>query len=88
MPLKPGQLDALANFTDWDCMARYIDDALPPIPPLPEGIDAIELLRNRRKFLIALSQGIIEYLKTHDQDSFQVNVAVTGSTGTGTVTIL
>jgi hypothetical protein len=88
MPLKPGQLDALANFIDPDCMARYIDDALPPIPPLPAGIDVIELLRNRRLFLIALSEGVIEYLKAHDQDSFQVNVAVAGSTGTGAVTIV
>jgi hypothetical protein len=64
MPLQPGALDGTGAFTSEDCMAKFIEDALPSKPELGQ--------RDRREFLIALSTGIIGYLKKHAQDSFVI----------------
>jgi hypothetical protein len=70
MPLNPGALDADAAFVDPDCMAKFIEDALPSKPDLGK--------RDRREFLIALSTGIIRYLQDHDDDSFVITLQPNG----------
>jgi hypothetical protein len=75
MPLNPGQIDGAGNYVDGDCMARFIEDNLPPAQ-LPDDPAAQAMVRTeKRRFLIGLSTGIIEYLKAHDQDSFKVAAA-------------
>jgi hypothetical protein len=64
MPLNPGALDQKGNFLNPDCMARFIEEALPSKPELGQ--------RDRREFLIALSTGIIRYLQDHDDDAFVI----------------
>jgi hypothetical protein len=64
MPLDPGALDPNGEFVNQDCMAKFIEDALPSKPELGK--------RDRREFLIALSAGIIRYLKDHDDDAFAI----------------
>lgn len=81
MALEPGVLDSSDNFINPDCMAKYIEDALPP-PPNPELGK-----HDRRQFLIAISTGIINYLKAHDHDSFSVNVPVASTNYIGTLDI-
>jgi hypothetical protein len=81
MALEPGILDSSDNFVNSDCMAKYIEDALPP-PPDPELGK-----HDRRQFLIAISTGIINYLKAHDHDSFSVNVTVSSTHYIGTLDI-
>lgn len=82
MTLQAGALDGFGNFIDPDCMARYMDDAMPePIDPTDPG------KKGRREFLIALSTGIIEYLKAHDDDSFRVGINQVGSNWQGTLEI-
>ena len=66
MPLTAGSLDDKGEFRDKDCMARFMDDALPNRPEFGK--------RERREMLIAISTGVIEYLKAHDSDSFAVTV--------------
>jgi hypothetical protein len=66
MALIAGQLDELGDFVNDDCMARFMEDALPNKPDFGR--------RERRELLIAISTGIIEYLKRHDTDSFAVVV--------------
>jgi len=91
MALTPGELDAIGNFMSQDCMARYIDDALNLVPmtvPGGDPLDPVMLLVHRRRVLIAISQGIIDYLKDRAQDSFLlVSVPVTGSVANGFVTL-
>ncbi|PYS84963.1 MAG: hypothetical protein DMF67_02945 [Acidobacteria bacterium] len=80
MALDPGALDAAGNFINPDSMAKYIEDALPPpSPPPADPSDPAFFAAEKRKFLIGLSTGIINYLKAHDADSFQITIAPTGS---------
>jgi hypothetical protein len=64
MALDPGALKDDGDFVSQDCMARFIEDALPSKPDLGK--------RERREFLIALSKGIIGYLREHDDDAFAI----------------
>jgi len=75
MPLNPGQIDGAGNYLDADCLARYIEINLPQGTLPGDPADPAFLLREKRRFLIGLSTGIIEYLKAHDADSFQVTVS-------------
>jgi hypothetical protein len=68
MPLEPGVLTDKGAFKSDDCMAKFIEDALPSKPELGQ--------RDRREFLIALSKGIIDYLKKHTQD-FEITLDAT-----------
>jgi hypothetical protein len=79
MTLKPGAIDDEGNFFDLDCMARCMEDALPP-PDDPEDSGKA----GRRQFFIAISTGVITYLEAHQNDSFVVHVGAT----TGTLEIL
>jgi hypothetical protein len=67
MPLDPGAIDSAGNFLNNDSMAKYMEDALPPSPDPEDSGRA-----GRREFLIAISTGVINYLKQHDRDSFRV----------------
>lgn len=67
--LKPGEIDANGIFLDPDAMAVYMDAALPPSPD-PDDSGKV----GRRQFLIAISTGVIEYLKAHQGDAFVVHV--------------
>ena len=82
MALEPGVLDSSDNFVNPDCMAKYIEDALPPLSDPELG------KHDRRQFLIAISTGIIKYLKAHDHDSFSVSVMVSNTNYIGTLDIL
>jgi hypothetical protein len=81
MALEPGVLDSSDNFVNPDCMAKYIEDALAPPDPNKGKHD-------RRQFLIALSEGIINYLKAHGGDSFSITVTATAGGYSATLTIL
>jgi hypothetical protein len=76
--LVAGSLNADGNFTSQDSMAAYIDNALTVQPEFAK--------RERREFLIAISTGIINYLKAHDGDSFTITVGGVHS-GTHTATL-
>lgn len=78
MALQPGQIDGAGNFLDEDCLASYIERHLPGDPLPGDPADPAFLRREKRRFLIGLSTGIIEYLKAHDLDSFQVTVSGAG----------
>ncbi len=74
MSLEAGQLLPGDEFANPDCMARYMEEALlalngPPPDPADSG------KRGRRLFFIAISTGVIDYLKQHDADSFLVRDA-------------
>jgi len=58
--LKPGAVDDDGNWLDLDVMARYMDDALPP-PDDPDDSGKA----GRRQFFIAISTGVIGYLRAH-----------------------
>lgn len=60
MSLQPGSLTVDGEFVDADCMARYMEDALPP-PAVSDDPGKA----GRRQFLIAISTGVIEYLRAH-----------------------
>jgi len=80
MALNPGALNAAGEYLDAENMARYIEDALPtPGPPPADPADPVYIRTEKRKFLIGLSTGIINYLKAHDADSFLVRVSPEGS---------
>jgi len=83
MALEAGALDGADNFINPDCMAKYIEDAMPP-PADPKDTGK----HGRRLFFIAISTGIINYLKDHDDDSFRVHLPSTVSSLTGTLEIL
>ncbi len=74
MALNPGQIDGIGNYLNADCLARYIEINLPQGPLPGDPTDPAFVVRERRRFLIGLATGIIEYLKAHDNDSFQVSV--------------
>jgi hypothetical protein len=81
MALQPGLLIG-DEFLDDDCMAKFMEEAMPePNDPEDSG------KKGRREFLIALSTGIINYLKEHDGDSFVVRVQDGGTTLEGTLEI-
>ena len=74
MGLKAGELDGNDNFKDADCMAKFMEDAMPePADPDDTG------KRGRREFLIAISEGVINYLHEHAGDSFVVDVKTESS---------
>ncbi len=80
MALEAGSVDSLGNYLSMDCMARYIEDALPPPPTSPlDPSDQAAMTREKRKFLIGLAKGIIDYLKAHDADSFEITLTPAGS---------
>ncbi len=75
MALNPGAIDGNGNFLDQDCMARYMEDALPaPADPDDSG------KTGRRQFLVAIATGVVDYLKAHQLDGFIVHFD--SSTGT------
>ena len=76
MPLNPGALNPSGNYIDPDCLAKYIEDALPPPGPLPsDPSDPAYYLTEKRRFLIGFATGIINYLKAHDGDSFEITIS-------------
>lgn len=83
MALEAGALDGNDNFINPDCMAKYMEDAMPP-PADPNDTGK----RGRRLFLIAISTGVINYLKEHDDDSFLVHLPSSVTSLTGTLEIL
>jgi hypothetical protein len=81
MALQPGVLIGDEFLSD-DCMAKYMEDAMSkPHDPADSG------KRGRREFLIAISTGIINYLREHDDDAFVVRVQLNGTTHEGTLEI-
>jgi hypothetical protein len=76
--LKPGEIDDDGNWLEYDGMARYIEEALPP-PDDPEDSGKF----GRRQFFIAISTGVIEYLKVHQGNAFVVHL----NTDVGTLEI-
>jgi hypothetical protein len=72
MSLQPGSLDAFGDFVDVDCMARYMEDALPK-----PAVDGDPGRAGRRQFLIAIATGVIEYLRAHQSDGFIVRAPTT-----------
>jgi len=81
MPLEPGAVDSSGNFTNPDCMAKDIFDAMNQFMPLPDlppdTLDDIQ--RKQRLFALAVSTGVISYLKRHGGDSFLIQATVTPS---------
>lgn len=63
--LKPGAIDDDGNWLDLDVMARFMDEALPPSQDPEDSGKA-----GRRQFLIAISTGVITYLKLHQSNAF------------------
>lgn len=64
--LKPGAIDDDGNWLDLDVMARYMDEALPPSQDPEDSGKA-----GRRQFLIAISTGVIAYLRAHGHNGFE-----------------
>ena len=83
MGLQAGALDGNDNFVNNDCMAKFMEDAMPP-PADKEDSGR----KGRREFLIAIAAGVINYLKAHDDDSFVVTVALPNETHQGSLEIL
>lgn len=83
MGLEAGAIDANGNFINNDCMAKFMEDAMPP-PATKEDPGR----KGRREFLIAIASGVINYLKAHDDDSFVVTVALPNETRQGSLEIL
>lgn len=74
MSLQAGELGAGDEFVQSDCMAFKMEEALfrltgPPPDPDDRG------KKGRRQFFIAISEGVIEYLKEHDEDSIRVRAS-------------
>jgi hypothetical protein len=91
MPLAAGELDSDANFIDPDCMAKFIDDAIAQITPLPSTLtpDVVKKLQlGQRNTWIGISTGIIAYLKAHAGDSFEITVTTSATGDKATLTIL
>jgi hypothetical protein len=66
--------DLAGESADWvnpDCMARFIDDAMLELNPPPDEAGDSGA-RGRRQFFIAISRGVIEYLRTHDTHGLRV----------------
>ncbi len=89
MALEPGALDNSGNFINVDCMAKGIFDAMNQLMPLPQmPPDTLKDIEQKQRLLaIAISTGIINYLKAHDHDSFAVNVKVGSTSYIGTLDI-
>lgn len=83
MSLEAGALDANGNFVNEDCMAKFMEAAMPP-PATKDDPGK----RGRREFLIAISAGVINYLKAHDDDSFVISVVGPSETFRGSLEIL
>jgi hypothetical protein len=84
--LNAGQLLGNNEFADPDCMARHMEEAMLALTgPPPDPDDSGK--RGRRLFFIAISSGVIEYLKAHDTDSFRVNLTLQNGILNGTVDI-
>lgn len=79
MALNPGAVDADGNFLNADCMARYMEDALPK-PTDPEDSGKL----GRRQFLVAIATGVVDYLNAHELDGFIVHFG----SDTGTLEIV
>lgn len=91
MPLEAGELDGDANFVNPDCMARFIDDAIAQITPLPSTLtpEVVKKLQlGQRNTWIGISTGIIAYLKAHAGDSFEVTITTSATGDKATLTIL
>jgi hypothetical protein len=91
MPLNAGELDADANFINPDCMAKFIDDAVTQLTPLPATLtpDVVKKLQlGQRNTWIGISKGIIAYLKAHAGDSFEITITTSASGDKATLTIL
>ena len=78
MSLDPGAIDNnTGDFINPDCMAKDIFDAMNQLMPLPQSQlppDTLhEIQKTQRLLAIAISTGIIEYLKAHDSD-FKITV--------------
>lgn len=90
MSLNPGNLfpeGVSDEFVDNDCMARYIEDAMLRLAPPPDEEDSGK--RGRRLFFIAISEGVIEYLREHDGTNFfRVHVNNGGTALDGSLEIL
>jgi hypothetical protein len=92
MPLEPGALDDNDDFINPDCMARYIDDFMVShTPPLPANTPP-DVLKNvkhgQRTLWIGIATGVIQYLKAHAGDSFQITITASPSGDKATLTIL
>jgi hypothetical protein len=86
MSLKAGQLLDNDEFADPDCMARMMEVAMNQLMgPPPEPSDPGK--RGRRLFFIAISAGVIEYLKAHDADAFRVQITEANGIFNGSVDI-
>jgi len=80
--LKPGAIDGDGNWVEWDGMARYMEAAL-PAPTDPEDSGKL----GRRQFLIAISTGVIDYLRRHQGDGLAVHTTVSGTDHIGGVEV-
>jgi hypothetical protein len=87
MSLNAGELLSNDEFVDPDCMARHMEEAMSELMgPSPDPDDTGK--RGRRLFFIAISTGVIDYLKAHDIDAFRVSVNQGGTNLNGTLEIL
>ena len=80
MSLDPGSINPQSgDFTNADCMAKDIFDAMNSLMPLPELPANIldEVQRKQRQLAVAISKGVINYLKRHGSDSFSIQTTVT-----------
>ena len=83
--LRPGRLtDAPADFDGFaGSMAEMIEEelnqllALDGLPPLPDDADDREV-RERRRFFIAISRGIVRHLVARN-DAFVIDLGLLGS---------
>lgn len=75
MALNPGAVDGAGNWITEDCMARLMEEALPPSPAIDDPVLAAKVRKGRREFLVAIATGVIEHLKAHATDSFRVTSA-------------
>ena len=80
--LKPGSIDDDGNWLEPDAMAVSMEAALPESPD-PEDSGRV----GRRQFLIAISTGVIDYLRLHQNDAFETHTNCGGTTHHGTLEI-
>ena len=92
MPLDPGALDDNDEFITSDCMARYIDEfmashtpSLPANTP-PEVVKDVK--HGQRTLWIGIATGVIQYLKLHAGDSFEITVTTSATGDKAILTIL
>ena len=72
-------------------MAKHIDDAIAKLSPLPANLppDALKAINHsQRNAWIAISTGVIEYLRAHAGDSFQITITPNPTNEKATLTIL